>query len=323
MSQSNDFSQKMQLNSLLDILSKYPSYLLIIDRELDVKSEIESDTISFSGTEEALDLAVQIISTMDRVVNKSDHWDEHTISYFASLAKCNRLASFVESSSEPILVTPKGNAIRGKTIGQRIYIDAMAKNEMVLCAGPAGSGKTFLGVAMAVKAFRNKDVSRIILTRPAVEAGERLGFLPGDLQEKVDPYMRPIFDALQELLGVEAFQRYYDRGQIEVLPLAFMRGRTLDDAFILLDEAQNSTIEQMMMFLTRIGMNSKACVCGDITQVDLPKGIKDGLSDAMGFLYAVDGIKCVFLKDSDIVRNPIVQRIICAYNKRRGEEKPT
>lgn len=322
MNQGNNFTQAIQLDSLIDVMINNPAYLHAIDREFDVQSDIDSGTLSFSGSEKAVETAIQVVRAMDITVTKSDNWDEHTISYFASLAKCNRLTSFIESCSEPILVTPKGNSIRCKTIGQKIYVDAIAKNEMVLCAGPAGSGKTFLGVAMAVKAFRNKDVSRIILTRPAVEAGERLGFLPGDLQEKVDPYMRPIFDALQELLGVEAFQRYYDRGQIEVLPLAFMRGRTLDDSFILLDEAQNSTIEQMMMFLTRIGMNSKACVCGDVTQVDLPKGVRNGLSDAMELLESVDGIECVFLKDSDIVRNPIVQRIICAYHKRRGEEKP-
>jgi phosphate starvation-inducible PhoH-like protein len=260
---------------------------------------------------------------IDKAINAKDDLDERAISYLASLAKSNQLTSFIESSAEPILVTPKGNSIRCKTIGQKIYTNAIAKNEIVLCAGPAGSGKTFLGVAMAVKAFRNKDVSKISLTRPAVEAGERLGFLPGDLQEKVDPYMRPIYDALQELLGVEAFQRYYDRGQIEVSPLAFMRGRTLDDSFILLDEAQNSTIEQMLMFLTRIGMNSKVCICGDVTQVDLPKGVRNGLSDAMALLASVDGIESVILTDSDIVRNPIVQRIIRAYYTRRGEERPS
>jgi phosphate starvation-inducible PhoH-like protein len=322
MNHGNDFTQKIQLDALVDVMSKIPACLHALDREFDVQSDIDSGTLSFSGRKEDVESAIQVIRSIDIAVTKSDDLDERTISYLASLAKSNRLTSFIESSSEPILVTPKGNSIRCKTIGQKIYVDAILKNEMVLCAGPAGSGKTFLGVAMAVKAFRNKDVSKIILTRPAVEAGERLGFLPGDLQEKVDPYMRPIFDALQELLGVEAFQRYYDRGQIEVSPLAFMRGRTLDDSFILLDEAQNSTIEQMLMFLTRIGMNSKACICGDVTQVDLPKGIRNGLSDAMELLASVDGIESVFLTDSDIVRNPIVQRIIRAYYTRRGEEKP-
>lgn len=322
MSRDSDYIQKIELNSLADVMSKIPACLHALDREFDVIADIDSNMLSFSGTEEAVEDAILAIRLIENAVTKTDDIDERTISYLATLAKSNQLTSFLESSSEPILVTPKGNSIRCKTIGQKIYVDAIAKNEMVLCAGPAGSGKTFLGVAMAVKAFRNKDVSKIILTRPAVEAGERLGFLPGDLQEKVDPYMRPIYDALQELLGVEAFQRYYDRGQIEVSPLAFMRGRTLDDSFILLDEAQNSTIEQMLMFLTRIGMNSKACICGDVTQIDLPKGIRNGLSDAMELLASVDGIESVFLTESDIVRNPIVQRIIRAYYARRGEEKP-
>jgi len=320
---ANEYSQSIQLDSLFEVMCRIPSCLHALDREFQVKSYIDSRTLTFSGSKEAVELAISAIQSIDKEVSTSDDLDEHKISYLASLAKSNQLASFIESSSEPILVTPKGNSIRCKTIGQKIYSNAIARNEIVLCAGPAGSGKTFLGVAMAVKAFRNKDVSKIILTRPAVEAGERLGFLPGDLQEKVDPYMRPIYDALQELLGVEAFQRYYDRGQIEVSPLAFMRGRTLDDSFILLDEAQNSTVEQMLMFLTRIGMNSKACICGDVTQVDLPKGIRNGLSDAMELLASVDGIESVFLTDSDIVRNPIVQRIIRAYYKRRGEELPS
>lgn len=317
----NDYTQNIKLENLLDVMCKNPSCLHALDREFDVKADIDSGTLSFSGSKEAVESAIIAILSIDKAVITSDYLDERTISYLASLAKSNRLTSFIEASSEPILVTPKGNSIRCKTIGQKIYTNAISKNEIVLCAGPAGSGKTFLGVAMAVKAFRNKDVSKIILTRPAVEAGERLGFLPGDLQEKVDPYMRPIYDALQDLLGVEAFQRYYDRGQIEVSPLAFMRGRTLDDSFILLDEAQNSTIEQMLMFLTRIGMNSKACICGDVTQVDLPKGIRNGLSDAMELLASVDGIESVVLTDSDIVRNPIVQRIIRAYYTRRGEER--
>lgn len=320
MIQGNDYSQGIQTESLFDVLYRFPSCLQMLDREFDVKTSIDSGTISFAGSKDAVDSAISAIRSVENAFSGSDVPDEHTFSYLTSLAKKNRLTSFIESGSEPILVTPKGISIRCKTIGQKIYTNAISKNEIILCAGPAGSGKTFLGVAMAVRAFRNKEVSKIILTRPAVEAGERLGFLPGDLQEKVDPYMRPIYDALQELLGVEAFQRYYDRGLIEVSPLAFMRGRTLDDSFILLDEAQNTTIEQMLMFLTRIGMNSKACICGDITQVDLPKGIRNGLSDAMTLLTSVDGIESVFLTDSDIVRNPIVQKIIRAYYMRRGEE---
>ncbi|MBQ5423212.1 MAG: PhoH family protein, partial [Clostridiales bacterium] len=189
-------------------------------------------------------------------------------------------------------------------------------SELVICSGPAGTGKTFLGVAMAVKAFRNREVSRIILTRPAIEAGERLGFLPGDIEEKVNPYMRPIYDALEVLLGQELFDRYYEKGLIEVSPLAFMRGRNLDDCFVLLDEAQNTTSEQMKMFLTRLGLNCKACVCGDYTQIDLPRGVKSGLADCVSVLEDVEGISIVNLSDTDIVRNSLVQRIVNAYNKR-------
>ena len=192
----------------------------------------------------------------------------------------------------------------------------MSKNDVVICKGPAGSGKTFLGVAMAVLALRERSVSRIILTRPAVEAGEKLGYLPGDIEEKVDPYMRPIYDALLELMGREAFERNLERGIIEVSPLAYMRGRNLDDSFILLDEAQNTTIEQMMMFLTRMGMNSRVCVCGDTTQIDLPSGYPNGLDDAMRVLRDISGISTVSLQETDIVRNPLVQKIIMAYNAR-------
>jgi phosphate starvation-inducible PhoH-like protein len=201
-------------------------------------------------------------------------------------------------------------------LGQQFYIDALKRSELVICSGPAGTGKTFLGVAMAVKAFRNREVSRIILTRPAIEAGERLGFLPGDIEEKVNPYMRPIYDALEVLLGQELFDRYYEKGLIEVSPLAFMRGRNLDDCFVLLDEAQNTTSEQMKMFLTRIGLNCKACVCGDYTQIDLPRGVKSGLADAVDVLEEVEGISIVNLSDTDIVRNSLVQRIVNAYNSR-------
>jgi len=228
---------------------------------------------------------------------------------------------FITSDFGILYTTPSGRQIKPKTYGQKYYIDAIDKSELVICSGPAGSGKTFLGVAMAVKAFRNHEVSRIILTRPAVEAGERLGFLPGDIEEKVNPYMRPIYDALEVLLGQELFERYYDKGLIEVSPLAFMRGRNLDDAFVLLDEAQNTTCEQMKMFLTRLGLNCKACVCGDFTQIDLPRGMKSGLADAIGVLDAVEGISIVSLKNEDIVRNPLVKKIVAAYERRDKEKE--
>ncbi len=226
---------------------------------------------------------------------------------------------FLTSEFEVLYTTPSGRQIKPKTYGQKYYVDAISKSELVICSGPAGSGKTFLGVAMAVKAFRNHEVSRIILTRPAVEAGERLGFLPGDIEEKVNPYMRPIYDALEVLLGQELFERYYEKGLIEVSPLAFMRGRNLDDAFVLLDEAQNTTTEQMKMFLTRLGLNCKACVCGDFTQIDLPRGVKNGLGDAISVLSNVDGISIVSLNNDDIIRNPLVKKIVAAYEERDKE----
>jgi phosphate starvation-inducible PhoH-like protein len=261
-----------------------------------------------------------VLSAIDHFLFLHEVISDSTVRYFCMLEDQNRLDSFIASQDDVIIVTPKGRSIRTKTLGQHIYIDMQRHNELVLCVGPAGTGKTFLGVAMAVAAFRNREVSRIILARPAVEAGERLGFLPGDIQEKVDPYMRPIYDALHELLGEDSFRKYADKGLIEVSPLAFMRGRTLDDAFILLDEAQNATVEQMKMFVTRIGMNARACVCGDITQIDLQKGMKSGLIDAVSVLENVPGIGIVSLSDTDIVRNPLVQRIIRAYNsiKERG-----
>ena len=237
-----------------------------------------------------------------------------------SLSFINRaqaaIEEFVNSDFEIIYTTPSGRQIKPKTYGQKYYVDAINKSELVICSGPAGSGKTFLGVAMAVKAFRSHEVSRIILTRPAVEAGEKLGFLPGDIQAKVNPYMRPIYDALEVLLGTELFERYYEKGLIEVSPLAFMRGRNLDDAFVLLDEAQNTTCEQMKMFLTRLGLNCKACVCGDFTQIDLPRGIKSGLADSISVLEKVDGISIVELENDDIVRNPLVRKIVAAYEER-------
>lgn len=259
--------------------------------------------------------AVSVIDALSRL-STSGEIDTRLVDYVIFLAKQNELQDFLKRSDEIIYTTPSGRPIKTKTLGQHFYADALERSELVICSGPAGSGKTFLGVAMAVKAFRNKEVSRIILTRPAVEAGERLGFLPGDIEEKVNPYMRPIYDALTVLLGNELFEKYYDKGLIEVSPLAFMRGRNLDDAFVLLDEAQNTTTEQMKMFLTRLGLNCRACVCGDFTQIDLPRGVTSGLYDSMQVLKDVEGVSIVSLKAADIVRNPLVQRIVTAYANR-------
>ena len=214
-----------------------------------------------------------------------------------------------------VCITASGKPIRAKTVGQKKYIELIRENTVVFGIGPAGTGKTYLAVAMAVDAFRKKQVSRIVLTRPAVEAGEKLGFLPGDLQNKVDPYLRPLYDALSDMLGAEGFQKYLEKGLIEVAPLAYMRGRTLDDAFIILDEAQNTTPEQMKMFLTRIGFSSKAIVTGDITQIDLPDGKRSGLREAEKILRDIDGLSFIRLTSKDVVRHPLVQKIINAYEK--------
>ena len=305
-----------------DISSNNCSWLKIIQDEL--KSELIAldNAISVKGDVRSIDHSVQVLETIDTLLDKDEQLDEFSIRYLCCLERENLLTEFIEDEDPVLFTTPAGRSIRAKTLGQRMYVDALRKNEVVICKGPAGSGKTFLGVAMAVLALRNRSVSRIVLTRPAVEAGEKLGFLPGDIEEKVDPYMRPIYDALLELMGREQFERNLERGIIEVSPLAYMRGRNLDDSFILLDEAQNTTIEQMLMFLTRMGMNSRACVCGDSTQIDLPSGYKNGLDDALEVLSSVSGITSVSLKETDIVRNPLVQKIIMAYNTReRGNGK--
>lgn len=310
-------AERIVFQGIHDLSAGNGKYIAMIELQLSVVMEVEQGGILLSGIPSARKQACDVLLSLEYYIKREEEIDEQIITYFCTLALENRLDAFREANEEVIIVTPKGKSIRAKTLGQRVYIDSQRHNELVLCIGPAGTGKTFLGVAMAVAAFRNREVSRIILARPAVEAGERLGFLPGDLQEKVDPYMRPIYDALHELLGEEAFLKYTEKGLIEVSPLAFMRGRTLDDAFILLDEAQNTTVEQMKMFVTRIGMNAKACICGDVTQVDLPRGVKNGLSDASILLRDIPGIGIVSLSDADIVRNPLVQRIIRAYNDRK------
>jgi len=306
----------VSVKHLSEICANNNSWLSVASELFDCEIVPCDSGISVNGDVRSLDHVSLLFSSIDDLLDKKEQLDESTVRYLCLLEKENRLNEFMEEDSPVLFTTQNGRTIRAKTLGQRVYVDAIAKNEVVICKGPAGSGKTFLGVAMAVLALRNRSVSRIILTRPAVEAGEKLGYLPGDIEEKVDPYMRPIYDALLELMGREMFERNLDRGIIEVSPLAYMRGRNLDDSFILLDEAQNTTIEQMMMFLTRMGMNSRVCVCGDTTQIDLPFGYKNGLDDAMQVLKGIKGITTVSLQETDIVRNPLVQKIIMAYNAR-------
>ena len=288
----------------------------------DVDVEHDGKGFVISGDSENVSCAKDAFLALDKLTADSEEIDETDIRYIMNLSRDGRLEEFLKTSDEVFYMTPSGRAIKARTLGQRLYVDSLKQSELVICAGPAGSGKTFLGVAMAVKALKAREVSRIILTRPAIEAGERLGFLPGDIEEKVNPYMRPIYDALSALLGQEMFERYYDKGVIEVSPLAFMRGRNLDDCFVLLDEAQNTTPEQMKMFLTRLGVNCRACVCGDFTQIDLPRGVESGLKDAITVLPGVEGIRIVTLNDTDIVRNSLVARIVKAYenaNRSKGE----
>ena len=259
--------------------------------------------------------AKRTIKSLLLLINKGETLNEQTIRYVLSLVKDGNDDKLTTMSSDCICISAKGKPIKAKTLGQKKYIDAIKNNTIVFGIGPAGTGKTYLAVALAVSAFRDKQVNRIILTRPAVEAGEKLGFLPGDLQQKVDPYLRPLYDALFDMLGPENFQKYQERGNIEVAPLAYMRGRTLDDSFIILDEAQNTTPEQMKMFLTRLGFGSKIVVTGDITQIDLPDGKRSGLVEVIKILKNVSDIETVKFTQKDVVRHRLVQDIIKAYEK--------
>ncbi len=284
-------------------------------------SASEGDAIYIKGqSAEGVRLAEATLEYLKRMVLEGDQLSEQSVDYVLSVVEDGE-AEDLASLSDVICVTMKGKPIRPKTVGQKKYVEAIRKNTVTLGIGPAGTGKAFLAVAMAVDALRNKQISRIILTRPAVEAGEKLGFLPGDLQNKIDPYLRPLYDALHEMLGPENYQRQLERNTIEIAPLAYMRGRTLDDSFIILDEAQNTTSEQMKMFLTRLGMNSKAVVTGDPSQTDLPFGKKSGLGIAARILRGIDGIAIHNFSDRDVVRHRLVQRIINAYDRYEKEKR--
>ena len=279
------------------------------------------DCITISGQTEDVNKAYDVLSYLNKMVEMNNPISEQTLDYVISMVSENAIEKLNELDDNCFCVTAKGKPIKAKTLGQQKYVNEIKKNTVTLGIGPAGTGKTFLAVAMAVKSLRNKEVSRIILTRPAVEAGERLGFLPGDLQSKIDPYLRPLYDSLYELLGPETCARYMEKLVIEIAPLAYMRGRTLDDSFIILDEAQNTTPEQMKMFLTRIGYNSKVVVTGDLSQTDLPDGKKSGLAEAVKILKNIDDIAIHSFTEKDVVRHKLVQRIIVAYDKYEKELK--
>ena len=273
--------------------------------------------LKVSGEDMDVQKALSAINSMTGVLMSGEALDTQQVRYIISLSNEGESEAFeqLQESNDCICITQKGRPVRPKTLGQKKYCEAIEKNTIILGVGPAGTGKTYLAVAEAVKAFKSKQVTRIILTRPAVEAGEKLGFLPGDLQQKIDPYLRPLYDALFDMLGAETFQKQQEKGAIEVAPLAYMRGRTLDDSFIILDEAQNTTKEQMKMFLTRIGFNSKMIVTGDVTQIDLPTGKESGLTDAMRVLKSVEDIGIVKFSQKDVVRHHLVQAIVKAYEK--------
>ena len=286
------------------------------------RSDGDADGIVVSGNDpESVERAHKALECLQQLALYSEEIPEQTLRYVIDMVTDGRENELLNISDDCICITTKGRPIKARTVGQKYYVDAIRKNTIIFGIGPAGTGKTYLAVAMAVKALRDKQVSRIILTRPAIEAGEKLGFLPGDLQSKIDPYLRPLYDALFELMGAETYQKYMEKQIIEIAPLAYMRGRTLDDSFIIFDEAQNATPEQMKMFLTRLGNNSKAIITGDLTQTDLPSGQKSGLSAAIRIISGIEGITVHYFTDKDVVRHHLVQKIILAYDKYEKENR--
>ena len=299
-----------------ELFGSFDQNIRLIEREYDVTVTIRGGVVKIQGEPEATASAQAAVRALLDLAARGEPITEQSVRYTLSLVREGQQDRLTQlAGNDCLCITSKGQAVKPKTLGQKKYVDAIKNNTVVLGVGPAGTGKTYLAVAMAVAAFRDKRVERIILTRPAVEAGEKLGFLPGDLQSKVDPYLRPLYDALFDMLGAESFQRYQERGNIEVAPLAYMRGRTLDDSFIILDEAQNTTPEQMKMFLTRLGFGSRIVVTGDVTQIDLPDGKRSGLVDAVRVLKNVEDIEIVRLNEKDVVRHQLVQQIVKAYEK--------
>lgn len=303
-----------------ELFGNFDENIKLIEDTLKIDVILREGNIILMGDEKNVNQALKLMTELHQRVSNGQNLDKQSISYSLSLLLEGNEEK-IKELEDTIVITQKGKAVQPKTLGQKEYVNLIKNNDITFGIGPAGTGKTYLAVAMAVKAFKKDEVSRIILTRPAVEAGENLGFLPGDLKDKVDPYLRPLYDALFDMLGADKFNKYLERGLIEVAPLAFMRGRTLDNAFIILDEAQNTTKEQMKMFLTRLGFGSKAVVTGDLTQTDLPNNKKSGLLHAREVLKGVEGIGSINLTERDVVRHALVQRIIIAYDRYDKKQK--
>ena len=311
-----------RMEEAVNLFGSFDENIRLLEAEFQVQAVNRGGEIVVSGEPENVMLAVKAVQALLTLSGKGETITDQHVRYVIGLVRSGQSERISELTQDVICITSKGRPVKPKTIGQKEYVNAILKQTVTIGVGPAGTGKTYLAVAMAVKAFKSKDVSRIILTRPAVEAGEKLGFLPGDLQNKVDPYLRPLYDGLFDLLGAETFQKLFEKQVIEVAPLAYMRGRTLDDAFIILDEAQNTTPEQMKMFLTRMGVGSKVVVTGDVTQIDLPDKVRSGLMDALHVLRDVEGIAQVRLTEKDVVRHRLVQQIVKAYEKAAEEKAP-
>ncbi len=296
-----------------EVFGKFDENIKKLEKEFSVSIVNRDDNIVISGNEKDVKAACKVLSAIISLADNGEIIDEQKINYYISELREKTVEEIQEINNDFVCMTISGRPVKPKTLGQKDYVDKIKNNTIVFGVGPAGTGKTYLAMAMAITAFKNNDVNRIILTRPAIEAGENLGFLPGDLQQKVDPYLRPLYDALYEIMGADQFQKNIERGAIEVAPLAYMRGRTLDNSFIVLDEAQNTTPEQMKMFLTRIGFGSKAVITGDVTQIDLPNGKRSGLIESTKILEGIEDIEIVTLTNKDVVRHPLVQKIINAY----------
>ena len=309
-----------RVEDMIAVFGSFDENIKRIEESLNVTIVNRGSELKITGDEEAVDKAARTVEGLMSLASKGEVIDEQRVRYLITLVREGNDDQVSQMAKDVVCITAKGKPIKAKTVGQQKYMKAIARNTVTIGVGPAGTGKTYLAVAAAVAAFRERTVNRIVLTRPAVEAGERLGFLPGDLQTKVDPYLRPLYDALYDMLGAETFQKYQERGAIEVAPLAYMRGRTLDDSFIILDEAQNTTCEQMKMFLTRLGFGSKVVITGDVTQIDLPGDKKSGLKDAIRVLDGIKDIAICHLTSADVVRHALVQEIINAY-ERAGQKE--